>query len=91
MSELRPVRSNASLIDRHLTGLAKLLVVAIAVLIAKPWDWLPGSGPIHPQASVRPAASEVGAPSGSPRPDVGFEDLVYDSSIFGIHEKRGSS
>ena len=69
MSELRPVRSKASLIDRHLGGLTTLLLLAIGVAIVKPWGWFPGTGPGHPSTSGV-AASAVAAVGTTPPPDL---------------------
>src|SRR5438132_2320238 len=87
MSDLQPVRSRSSLIDRHLSGLTTLLVLAIVVAIVKPWDWFPTGGAV-PRSSPRPTASTAVAATSPPH--LGFEDLVYDPTIFGVHEPRAA-
>lgn len=81
MSEIRPVRSKSS-IDRHLPGLLWLLVGGLTLAVLKPWSWSPAAAATPDAGNTTPSASAPTAPQ------IGFEDLVYDPSIFGIHEPQ---
>src|SRR6476646_1145670 len=87
MREIRPVRPRSS-IDRPLPGVMLLVVVALAFAVVKPWSWFP-----DPAATgVTASASTSLAPSARrvPTKPNGFEELVYDPSIFGIHEPQAA-
>jgi hypothetical protein len=84
MAELQRVRP-PSLVDRHLGALVRLLLVIIAVAVAKPWAW---GGDAGSNAVTPPPTSAVSlaSPAATPPPPLGFEDLVYDRTIFGLRE-----
>jgi hypothetical protein len=68
-------------------GVMLLVVVALAFAVLKPWSWFPDQA-----AGVAASALTSLAPSASrvPTKTNGFEDLVYDPSIFGIHEPQAA-
>jgi hypothetical protein len=76
---VEPVRPPPSRLDHHLGLLSAFIAGALLVAIVKPWGTggPPVSAPL-PTPSPRPVAT--------PAPELGYENRVYDPSIFGTHE-----
>jgi hypothetical protein len=77
------VRPPPSRFDRHLGLISAFIAGALFVAIVKPW----GSAG-EPASVPRPTSSPH--PSESPAPEPGYENRVYDPSIFGTHEPEAT-
>ena len=78
---VEPVRPPPSRLDHHLGLLSAFIAGALLVAIVKPW----GTG--GPPASVPlPTPTPSPLPVATPAPELGYENRVYDPSIFGTHE-----
>ncbi len=81
MDDVEPVRPSPSPFSGHGGLVGGLLVLALIVVILKPW----GAGPGHvASVAVAPTATPTPSPTASPPPDNGYSDVGYDPSIFGI-------
>lgn len=81
MDDVQPVRPPPSPLRGHGGLVGVLIVVALLVVIVKPW----GAG-AERSVAVVPAAtpSPTPSPTATPEPDNGYSDIGYDPSIFGI-------
>lgn len=82
VSEIRPVRPNASLVDRNLGLVLRLVAIAVFVAIAKPWAWFGTSGAV----TSTPTIVAVTTPPVTDAPTLVYDDLAYNPAIFGDHE-----
>ena len=78
---VEPVRPPPSRLDHHLGLLSAFIAGALLVAIVKPWGT---GGP--PASAPLPTPTPSPRPLVTPAPELGYEDLVYDPSIFGTHE-----
>jgi hypothetical protein len=81
--QLRPPPSR---FDGHLGVLAMFVVAAITVAIIKPWGTNSGAPVLPPNQTPSPRPS----PSPTLSAQLGFNGLVYDPTIFGIHEPEAT-
>jgi hypothetical protein len=86
----QPVRSAPSRTDRHLVALAVLVVIGLIVAIIKPWG-ASGSGSDLAAGPTPTPVPATPVPVATPNPTpIGFDNLVYDPSIFGIHQPEAT-
>jgi hypothetical protein len=76
---VEPVRPPPSRFDHHLGLLSAFIAGALLVAIVKPWG--PGGPPVS-----APLPTPSPTPLVTPAPEPGYENRVYDPSIFGTHE-----